>query len=267
MQYLREVIKRESGISLTEEKDYLLETRLLPLIRKLGLKDLSELVARIKQPGQEGVLPDIVDAMTTNETLFFRDLKPFAMLQERILPELLEAKPEGEKIHVLSAACSSGQEPYSLGMLLLESKGKLDPARLMIRAMDIDRVILKRAEEGLYTQFEVQRGLPIRLLLKHFTQEEERWRINEAVRKLVRFAPGNLLDAKYDGGPFDIILCRNVLIYFEQDLKKRVMANLIANLRPGGFLVIGSAETGFGLHPDIENYSDISGIYRYKGKS
>jgi chemotaxis protein methyltransferase CheR len=266
MQFLRDLVKKNSGIYLTEDKDYLLETRLLPLLRKLNLATLSDLVTRLKSHAEANVVADIVEAMTTNETSFFRDLRPFNVMRDGMFPDIMAKKGPGETIRILSAACSSGQEAYSIAMMILENQTKWGTTKFSIQGVDIDNTILTKARDGLYTQFEVQRGLPIAMMLKYFTQEDERWRVKPEVKQMVTFSQGNLMEKSMSGGPFDIVLCRNVLIYFEEALKKQVIASLLMNLRPEGFFIIGASESGFGLNSDIQAFGDVSGIFRYQPK-
>ncbi len=266
MQFLRELVKKNSGIYLTEDKDYLLETRLLPLLRKLNLTTLGELVTKLKSNLDKNIVAEIVDAMTTNETSFFRDLRPFNVMRDVMFPEIIAKKKPGETIRILSAACSSGQEAYSIALMILENQTKWNGAKFSIHGVDIDNTILTKARDGLYTQFEVQRGLPITMMLKYFTQEDERWRMKPEVKQMVSFSQGNLMEKSISGGPFDIVLCRNVLIYFEEALKKQVIASLLMNLRPEGFFIIGASESGFGLNSDIQNFGEVSGIFRYQPK-
>jgi chemotaxis protein methyltransferase CheR len=198
--------------------------------------------------------------MTTNESSFFRDLKPFDQFRSFILPQLTKARAQRRAIRIWSAACSSGQEPYSLAMLLSEEKEKLAGWQIEIFATDISTEILAKAEQGVYSQFEVQRGLPIQLLVKYFRQEGERWRINPAMRGMVRYKCLNLLDDFSSYGPFDVIFCRNVLIYFEQATKTKVLDRLSRVLEPDGFLYLGGAETIIGITDKFQSASE-RGIY------
>ncbi len=261
--YLCGFILEKSGISLSEDKAYLLDSRLLPIVRRHGMKDISALVGKLRIGADEALVTEIIEAMTTNETSFFRDLKPFDNFRDVILPHVVSSSKEGT-IRIWCGAASSGQESYSLAMTALEHKAKLGGKNIEIVGTDIDRTILKKAENGIYSQFEVQRGLPIMLLMKYFTQGkdgDERWTLNDEVRKVVKFQYLNLLD-HYDGlGKFDIVFCRNVLIYFEPDVKTQILEKIARTMKPHATLQLGSAETVTGLTDKFKAFQDIKGVY------
>ena len=260
---LSKLIKDRSGLTLTKDKAYLLESRLLPVARKWNLKSLDELVMRLRTRSEAGLVRDVVEAMTTNESFFFRDIKPFDQFKQVILPYLLQARAAPRSIKVWSAACSSGQEPYTLGMILKEERQKLIGWNIDILATDLSTEILAKAQAGLYSQFEVQRGLPIQLLVKYFKQAGDRWQIDSAVREMVRYRPFNLLDELSGLGQFDVIFCRNVLIYFDQPTKQMVLERMAKQLAPDGFLYLGGAETVVGITDKFQPMANHRGIYHH----
>lgn len=234
-----------SGLVLGPDKTYLVETRLGPLMRREGIADLGALVARLN--ASEALAREVVELMTTNETFFFRDGKPFEHVKTSALRRLHAARPAGQPIRIWSAACSTGQEAYSLAMIVAEARAWLGERRVEIVGTDLSREVLARAREGLYSQFEVQRGLPIQLLVKHFRQEGTSWRISEELRAMVTWREGNLLGDLRPLGRFDIVFCRNVLIYFDQPTKARVLAAIAAQMPDDGVLYLGGAETVLGI--------------------
>ena len=260
---LSKLIKDRSGLTLTKDKAYLLESRLLPVARKWNLKSLDELVMRLRTRSEAGLVRDVVEAMTTNESFFFRDIKPFDQFKQVILPYLLQARAAPRSIKVWSAACSSGQEPYTLGMILKEERQRLIGWNIDILATDLATEILAKAQAGLYSQFEVQRGLPIQLLVKYFKQAGDRWQIDSAVREMVRYRPFNLLDELSGLGQFDVIFCRNVLIYFDQPTKQMVLERMAKQLAPDGFLYLGGAETVVGITDKFQPMANHRGIYHH----
>ena len=260
---LSKLIKDRSGLTLTKDKAYLLESRLLPVARKWNLKSLDELVMRLRTRSEAGLVRDVVEAMTTNESFFFRDIKPFDQFKQVILPHLLQTRAAPRSIKIWSAACSSGQEPYTLGMILKEERQRLIGWNIDILATDLSTEILAKAQAGLYSQFEVQRGLPIQLLVKYFKQAGDRWQIDSAVREMVRYRPFNLLDELSGLGQFDVIFCRNVLIYFDQPTKQMVLERMAKQLAPDGFLYLGGAETVVGITDKFQPMANHRGIYHH----
>ncbi len=244
---LRTFLNRTSGLALDAEKAYLAESRLQPVMQRLGLPDLETLVTRLLSGTHHDLVREVVDAMTTNETLFFRDRVPFDNFRKIALPNLLEARKDVRRIRIWCAACSTGQEPYSIAMILDEEAQKLAGWQVEILGTDLSHHAVAGAREGLYTQFEVQRGLPISQLLRYFRQEGDRWRINEHLRSRVRFETFNLLGDYAELGRFDVIFCRNVLIYFDVRTKQNVLEKMARVIASDGFLVMGAAETVIGL--------------------
>jgi chemotaxis protein methyltransferase CheR len=214
-EYLQKILKERSGLMLSADKKYLLESRLLPLARKLGVAGIGEVVQKMKA-GSAQVIADVVEAMTTNETFFFRDKTPFDHFKDTVVPDMIKARAGKRALRIWCAAGSTGQEPYSLAMILKDMSAQLSGWRLEIIATDLSPEVLEKSRAGLYTQFEVQRGLPIQSLVKHFTQVGTMWQLNADVRALVQFRQFNLLQDFAGLGKFDIIFCRNVLIYFDQ---------------------------------------------------
>ncbi len=258
---IAQLLKERSGLALNKEKAYLLESRLNPVARKWNFSGFDELAQAIRNRGEEALLVDVTEAMTTNESFFFRDQKPFDQFNDMVLPQLLEARAAKRSFRIWSAACSSGQEAYTLAMLLQEHADKLAGWQVEIVATDLSNEILDKAKEGLYSQFEVQRGLPITHLVKYFVQVGDRWQIEDSLRKMIKFQQFNLLGDPSALGKFDVVFCRNVLIYFDTPTKTQVL-NGIADLLPAdGFLYLGGAETVLGTTDRFEIMQGQRGIY------
>ena len=260
-EYLRKLLRDHSGLDLSADKQYLIESRLLPLARKAGLPGISELVQKMKG-GSTSIVSQVVEAMTTNETFFFRDKVPFDHFRESIMPEILQARASRKSIRIWCAAGSTGQEPYSLAMCLKEMSAATAGWRIEILATDLSQEVLEKSKAGIYSQFEVQRGLPIQLLVKYFKQTGEVWQINPDIRAMVQHRQLNLLHDFSQLGVFDIIFCRNVLIYFDQDTKINIFNRLAKTIEPDGFLVLGAAETVVGLTDAFKPYPERRGLYR-----
>ena len=260
-EYLRKLLKDQSGLDLSADKQYLIESRLVPLSRKAGLSGIPELVQKMKA-GSTSLVAQVVEAMTTNETFFFRDKIPFDHFRATIMPEILKARATRKSVRIWCAAGSTGQEPYSLAMCLKEMEGQLAGGRVEIIATDLSQEVLEKSRTGLYSQFEVQRGLPIQLLVKYFKQNGEFWQINPDIRAMVQHRQLNLLHDFSQLGSFDVIFCRNVLIYFDQDTKINIFSRLCRIMEPDGFLVLGAAETVVGLTDTFKPYPDKRGLYR-----
>jgi chemotaxis protein methyltransferase CheR len=239
---LRRLLRSVAGIALDSDKLYLAESRLAPIMLDNGDIDLAELVRRIERSGDEQFLQAVIDAMTTNETSFFRDRTPFELFQRELLPELMERRRDKRRLRIWCAACSTGQEPYSLAMLLEEEGARLQDWTVEILATDISETALKTARRGVYSQFEVQRGLSTQRLLRHFDQHNGNWRANDRLRARVAFRASNLLSSFRDLGPFDIVFCRNVLLYLAPEVRRDVMSRLAAVTAEDGRLILGTAE-------------------------
>jgi chemotaxis protein methyltransferase CheR len=260
-EYLRKLLRDHSGLDLSADKQYLIESRLLPLSRKAGLAGISELVQKMKG-GSASITTQVVEAMTTNETFFFRDKVPFDHFRESIMPELLKARASRKSIRIWCAAGSTGQEPYSLAMCLREMSAALTGWRVEILATDLSQEVIEKSKAGIYSQFEVQRGLPIQLLVKYFKQTGELWQVNADIRAMVQHRQLNLLHDFSQLGVFDVIFCRNVLIYFDQDTKINIFNRLAKQNEPDGFLVLGAAETVVGLTDAFKPFPERRGLYR-----
>jgi len=260
-EYLRRLLKERSGLDLSADKQYLVESRLLPLARRTGLGGITELVQKMKS-GAEQLTSDVVEAMTTNETFFFRDKIPFDHLRDSILPELARSRVARRSIRVWSAASSTGQEPYSIAMCLREFGPAMSGWRSEIVATDLSHEVLEKSKAGLYSQFEVQRGLPIQLLVKYFTQLGEFWQLSADIRGMVQHRQLNLLQDFSHLGKFDVIFCRNVLIYFDQETKTSIFERMARMLEPDGYLMLGAAESVVGITDAFRPCPERRGLYQ-----
>ncbi|MGH1403587.1 MAG: CheR family methyltransferase [Alphaproteobacteria bacterium] len=255
----QELLKEKSGLVLTQDKAYLLDSRLSPVARKWGFDNIAAMTQVLRGVPQRDLINDIIEAMTTNETSFFRDTKPFDIFKNIVMPYYKNSAPR--TIRIWCAAASSGQEPYSLAMTIKEEEAKMPGFRFEILATDISHEILQQAEEGIYTQFEVQRGLPITHLMKYFTQNGDKWSINQDIKNMVKFKYFNLLDPMSLLGTFDVIFCRNVLIYFDQQTKKDIMERQNTIMASDGFYFLGGAETVIGITDCLKTVPDSRGLY------
>jgi chemotaxis protein methyltransferase CheR len=260
-EYLRKFLKERSGLDLSAEKQYLVESRLVPLARKAGLGALPDLVQKLKS-GDGKLATDVVEAMTTNETFFFRDKIPFDHLRDTIVPALIQARASRKSLRIWSAASSTGQEPYSIAMCLKEMGALLAGWRVEIVATDLSQEVLEKSKAGIYSQFEVQRGLPIQMLVKHFIQSGEIWQLNPDVRAMVQFRQLNLLQDFSHLGTFDVIFCRNVLIYFDQHTKAEIFERMAKCLEADGTLLLGAAESVVGITDAFRPVADRRGLYQ-----
>jgi chemotaxis protein methyltransferase CheR len=258
--FLAALLKERSGLIVTPDKLYLLDARLTPIARKHAIASLDALVTALRG-GNGALIGEVVDAMTTNETSFFRDKNPFELLRTALIPGLAARRAAQRHIRIWSAACSTGQEPYSLAMLLRDNFPALKDWRIEIVATDLSPTVLQRARDGVFTAFEAQRGLPIQMLVKHFDQVEQNWRIKPELRAMIDFRPANLLGDLAGLGRFDIILCRNVLIYFDQPTKSTVLARMAKMLPADGALMLGGAESVFGICDTLQDVPGLRGVY------
>jgi chemotaxis protein methyltransferase CheR len=259
--FLRKALKQRSGLVLSADKQYLVESRLLPIARKAGFGNLGELVAALKRDDTDALMTAVVEAMTNNETFFFRDKTPFENFRSAVLPALLGSRRASRTIRIWSAAASTGQEPYSLAMALKEMEGSVAGWRIEIIATDLASGVLAKAQAGIYSQFEVQRGLPIQLLIKYFTKVGDMWQIAPEIRAMVKFKQLNLLADFSALGTFDLIFCRNVLIYFDQETKISLLNRLGRITASDGYLVLGAAETVVGLTDSFRTVPELRGLY------
>ena len=229
--FLSYMLKKRSGLIISEDKLYLLESRLVPLARKRGMEGLDDLVKAIRFSPEEQLLEDVTEAMTTNESSFFRDINPFENFRNVVLPDMIEKRSAKRSIRIWCAAASTGQEPYSLAILIREMEHQLRDWNIDIIATDVCQEVLEKAKAGLYSQFEVQRGLPIQLLVKYFQQTGSLWQIDSSIRSMVKYKHFNLLDDYTALGTFDMIFCRNVLIYFAPETKSDMLVRIAKSLR------------------------------------
>lgn len=267
--FIRDLAYRRAGLALSAEKDYFVESRLLPLMRQEGLPTLYDLVEVLRREGDEGPLARrVVESLLVTETQFYRDGIPFELLRQHVVPRLLADRAAHRTLDLWCAAASSGQEPYSVLMLLRESFPELAGWRVRFLASDISEEMLERARRGEYTQHEVNRGLPAALLVKYFERRGLQWCVKEDLKRAVEFRRVNLLEPLPDVGLFDLILIRNVLIYFDVPTKKRVLERVRAVLRPHGRILLGGAETSVYLDDELEPEAPGTGVcYRLREAS
>lgn len=251
----------KSGLVITPDKSYLLDSRLTPIAKKWNFPTLEMMTLQLRAIPDQKLIKDIVEAMTTNETSFFRDTKPFQLFQDVVLPHMLEHRGIKRSVRIWCAACSSGQEPYSLSMILKDKEAQLKGWRFEIIATDLSDEILDQARKGTYSQFEVQRGLPIQYLMKYFTQVGENWVLKDEIKSMVKFSTFNLLDDMTRMGTFDIIFCRNVLIYFDEKTKGAILGKMDKQLEKDGFLLLGGAETVLGITDKFSPMPEKRGLY------
>lgn len=264
--YLRELVYRRSAIVLEADKHYLIDSRLTPLARDVGLGTIDALVAKLRQNEGATLTKRVIEAMTTNETFFFRDFHPFEALKLQLLPEIVKARGAQRELRVWCAAASTGQEPYSIAMTIRDSFPELASWRIQILATDLNAAVLDRAREGKYRQLEVNRGLPAQMLLKYFERVGADWQLKNAIREMITFQELNLLDPWLGVGPQDLIFMRNILIYFDVETKRRILGRVRQILRPDCFLVLGGAETTSNLDDGYEPVRVGNGVY-YRIKS
>ncbi|MGH6718280.1 MAG: CheR family methyltransferase [Alphaproteobacteria bacterium] len=260
-QLLSGLLKERSGLVLTVDKAYLLESRLVPLARKQGMRGLEDLVHAIRTTREERLINVVTEAMTTNESLFFRDSSPFDQLKATLLPSLQKARVNTRRLRIWSAACSTGQEPYSIAMVLKDAGALLAGWRVDLIGTDLSTEVLEKAKAGIYSQFEVQRGLPIAMLVKYFTKANDMWQAKPDLRGMVQYRQHNLLNDLSILGTFDIVFCRNVLIYFDQATKAMILERVARLLAPDGYLILGGAETVLGITGRYAPVPNMRGIY------
>ncbi|SHM40980.1 CheR family methyltransferase [Roseibium suaedae] len=263
-EFLQKFLKDRSGLVLSNDKQYLVESRLLPLAKAQKLDGLGPLIRILQRGGSSKLADDVVEAMTTNESFFFRDKTPFEHFNDTMLPALLQSRARTKTLKIWCAAASSGQEPYSLGICLKEAGAKMAGWRTRILGTDLSMEVLEKAKAGLYSQFEVQRGLPIQMLLKYFDQKGDLWQISPELRAMIEWRKLNLLESFTHLGEFDILFCRNVLIYFDQPTKTQVLDRLAKMIPEDGYLVLGAAETVVGLSDAFRPVPGKRGLFQRK---
>lgn len=254
-------LQDNTGLVLGSDKLYLVESRLSPVARKWNAAGIDTLTEALRNGRDAALHRDVVDAMMTNESFFFRDGKPFEQFRQVVLPRLLQGRAAQKSFRIWSAACSTGQEPYTLAMILKEEQARLAGWRFEIVATDLSHEALDRAREGVYSQFEVQRGLPIQLLIKYFKQNGDRWQIAPELRGAITFRELNLMSDFAGLGSFDVVFCRNVLIYFDQATKTAILERMSRMMPPDGVLYLGGAETVLGVTEKFAPLPGHRGIY------
>jgi len=261
--YVRDLVYRQAAIVLEKEKNYLVEARLSPLVRRHGFNSMSEMVAQMRSQPNNGLSWHAVEAMTTNETSFFRDVHPFELLKKNVLPELIQCRAALRQINFWCAAASSGQEIYTILMLLRENFPQLQTWKINFIASDISKEMLERCREGCYSQLEVNRGLPAQLLVKFFQKIGTEWQIREELRRMVDFRQLNLAQAWPALPPMDVIFMRNVLIYFDMETKKGILSRVKRILKPDGYFFLGGAETTLNIDESFKRVQiDKTAYYR-----
>ena len=260
IEIIRRIVQARSGMVINPDKTYRIETCLAPVARREGFADISEMVRDIQAKRDNALMWTVTEALANTETSFFRDRAPFQQFREDILPELAMAR--GDKpIRIWSAACSTGQEPYSLAMIVDDEASKYPGMKIELFGSDLSERCLEKAQSGLYTQFEVQRGLPIRLLVRHFEKNDETWSLSPRIRQSVRWRRVNLLADLSGLGQFDVIFCRNVMSGFDREVSRRVLDQLAAALPEDGRLILGIDETGSDFTDALRPVSGRRGVY------
>jgi len=258
--YLCELVKNSTAIALDTGREYLMDARLTPIAQQEGFRTVSELISRVRSGGSQQLQWKVVEAMTTNETSFFRDVKPYEALRTMVLPALMQPRQSERKLSIWCAACSSGQEPYSIAMLLREHFPELQSWKVTIIATDISTEMLDKSRQGRYSQLEVNRGLPANYLVKYFKKDGTDWQIDESIRKMIDIRRMNLSVAWPLMPPMDIVMLRNVMIYFPVETKKQILKNMRSVMRPDGYLFLGTAETTINLDANFscESFKNVS---------
>jgi chemotaxis protein methyltransferase CheR len=263
-QYLAQLLKQRSGLVLGDDKMYLIESRLLPIARSQNLQDISQLCTLLKSKPNEALLVEIIEAMTTNESSFFRDIKPYECLRNIVFPHIIKHQPS-KLMRIWSAACSTGQEPYSTAITIQEEMGKMPGWRFEMLGTDLARKVVDKAMLGIYSQFEAQRGLPIQMLVKYFnSRPDTTWQVKDNIRAMVTFRTQNLLEDYSSVGKMDIIFLRNVLIYFDDATKAQITEKMARVLQPHGVLILGSTESLIDPNNRFKALDDFRGAYVLK---
>ena len=262
----KDLLYERSGLDITPDKSYLIDSRLTPIAKKWGHHSLDAMSVSLRAFPDPELVKEIVDAMTTNETSFYRDIRPFENFENIVLPFLIDNMKRGKTLRIWCAACSTGQEPYSLAMILKEKKAQLKNRRIEIVATDISDRVLDIARQGIYSQFEVQRGLPITKLVANFKQVEDKWHINDDIKSMVTYRNFNLLDSMASLGKFDVVFCRNVLIYFDTETKAKVLDGISKQMEKDAYLFLGGAETVLGVTDKFSAIKDVRGLYAQTGE-
>jgi chemotaxis protein methyltransferase CheR len=264
--YIRTILRDRSAITLEDGKQYLVESRLAPLVKEMKLGSISDLVVLLRAPLSNGLQQQVVEAMVTTETTFFRDLHPFEALRKSVIPDLVRKRQNERRLNIWCAACSTGQEPYSVALVLREHFPELACWKVNILATDLSREVLARAREARYSQLEVNRGLPAALLVKHFRQHGSSWHLHDDLRRMVDFQELNLVRAWPPLPRMDLVFLRNVMIYFEVETKKAILGRMANVLQTDGYLLLGGAETTFNLNDSFQRVEQLkTGFYQLMG--
>jgi chemotaxis protein methyltransferase CheR len=266
--YVRHLVRARSGIVLEPGKEYLVDARLSSLVREQKLESIAVLVQRMRASVTDPLHKRVVEVMTTNETSFFRDLHPFEALRRNVLPALLANRAATRTLSIWCAASSTGQEPYTIAMTLLESVPQLADWKLTFVATDLSREMVERSRAGKYNQIEINRGLPAALMVKYFDKQGLEWQVKSKLREMIEFKELNLTSPAWIGvpSPLDIVFIRNVLIYFDPETKKDILGRIRKMLRPDGYLFLGCAETTMSLDDNYERLQvEKSGCYQLRG--
>jgi chemotaxis protein methyltransferase CheR len=262
---LADLLKRHSGQQLMANRHWRVEMALKPVLRRHSIPDLAMLSSLLSGDGEPVLARECVEAMINNETCFYRDQANFALLTGPVLDSIREKRKSTRRLRIWSAACSSGQEPYSLAMFFASNPEKWAGWNIQIHATDVSTSALAQARKARYSQFEIQRGLPVMLMLKYFEQDGTDWQLKDPIRKAVSFAPHNLLESARNLGVFDLILCRNMLMYLCDENRRQVLDNLAGALTPDGILMLGAAETVIGQTDRFEASREFRGFYERVG--
>jgi chemotaxis protein methyltransferase CheR len=265
-EYLQDVLHKHSAIVLSEDKHYLVEARLAPIARDLGLDSVEDVVRTMQKGTERGLQERVVEAMTTNETSWFRDIHPFNALRDVVLPELIERNRNARTLSVWSAASSTGQELYSVALLLDDHFPEVEYWNLELLGTDLNNSVVERARTGSFSGLEINRGLPAALIARYFVRDGANFVIHDKLRNKVRFQKLNLAASWFGLPVFDLILLRNVLIYFDPQTKKRILEGAARQLRPGGYLAMGGAESPLGITDCFETVA-IGGATFYRTES
>lgn len=264
--YIQDFIYQKSAIVLDADKGYLIESRLQPLARRRGFDSIDDMVARMRKEPMNGLHWSVVEAMTTNETYFFRDVLPFELLKKTVLPDILQRRAAVRELNIWCGAASSGQEPYTIAMVLRENFPQLVTWKINFIATDISKEMLDRCREGCYSQLEMNRGLPAPLLIKYFQKIGTEWQIKEDMRKMIQFKELNLAQSWPLLPSLDVVFLRNVLIYFNNETKKAIFAKIRKLLKPDGYLFLGGAETTMGIDDAFKRIAvDKGSCYQVTG--
>lgn len=264
-EYVSTLVLKRSAIVLEPEKNYLVESRLQPIARQLGLSTVADLVTKLRTGVNRDLTQQVVEAMTTNETSFFRDVNPFDAFKKVVLPDMFQKRAAEKRLHIWCGASSTGQEPYTIAMILKDFFATHPDWKLSIVATDLSTEVLEKARSGIYTQLEVNRGLPASNLVKYFQRQGTGWQVKEELRKLIDFRQLNLIDPSWGIMNADIVFLRNVLIYFDVPTKKSIMKKIRQVLKPDGYFFLGGAETTMNLDDAFERISfERSGCYKIK---